>query len=313
MVLALFVLVELIIYLVIEPLLYSHSAGVSPLALLITLAFWTWLWGPIGLILGTPLTVCLVALGRHIPEMQFVAVLFGDEPVVTTDVAVYQRLLKGDDVGARDVLAEYVKEHAAADLHEAVLLPALSRARRDAIRGALTAEESASIARAVRRIVDELEADTLAAARARDEGVTAALSLRALACPARDDVDTAALRLLASRVLGDGVSVELADPGMLVAELIERVAATEPDVVVVASLAEPGLGHARYMLKRLRARFAELPLVVACWDVVDEADDACAGLLDAGASDVATTLGEARTQVVQYRRVHAEPAPPRAA
>ena len=87
-------LVELTIYLVVEPLLYSHSAGVSPLALLITLAFWTWLWGPIGLILGTPLTVCLVALGRHVPEMQFIVVLFGDEPVVTTDVAVYQRLLK---------------------------------------------------------------------------------------------------------------------------------------------------------------------------------------------------------------------------
>src|SRR5882724_4038602 len=87
MVLALFVLVELTIYLVVEPLLYSHSAGVSPLALLITLAFWTWLWGPIGLILGTPLTVCLVALGRHVPEMEFIVVLFGDEPVVTTDVA----------------------------------------------------------------------------------------------------------------------------------------------------------------------------------------------------------------------------------
>jgi len=313
MVLALFVLVELLIYLVIEPLLYSHSAGVSPLALLITLAFWTWLWGPIGLILGTPLTVCLVALGRHIPEMQFVAVLFGDEPVVTTDVAIYQRLLKADEVGARDVLAEYVKEHTAADLHEAVLLPALSRARRDAIRGALTAEESTSIARAVRRIVDELEAGTLAAARARDEDMPAAPSLHVLACAARDDVDAAALRLLGSRVLGDGVSVELADPGMLVAELIERVAATEPDVVVIASLAEPGLAHARYILKRLRARFADLPLVAACWDLLDEADDVCAGLLDAGASDVATTLGEARTRVVQYRRVHAEPAPPRAA
>src|SRR5207237_3801336 len=76
MVLILFALAELIVYFVVEPVLFSHSAGVSPLALLITLAFWTWLWGPIGLILGTPLTVCLVALGRHVPEMQFIAVLF---------------------------------------------------------------------------------------------------------------------------------------------------------------------------------------------------------------------------------------------
>ncbi len=315
MVLALFTLVELSIYLVIEPLLYSHSAGVSPLALLITLAFWTWLWGPIGLILGTPLTVCLVALGRHIPEMQFIAVLFGDEPVVTTDVAIYQRLLKGDEPGARSVLEEYIKQHAAADVHEEVLLPVLARARRDAVRGALTADESASIAAAVQRIVEELETAALAAARRRDDGEPAAatISLHVLACPARDEVDAAALRLLASRVLADGVRVDIVNPGTLAAEVLERVAAAEPGVVVVASLAEPGLAHARYMLKRLRARFEELPLVAACWGPPDDADATCAVLLDAGATDVATTLGEARERIVQYRQVHAQPAPPRAA
>jgi predicted PurR-regulated permease PerM len=314
MVLALFTLVELAMYLVIEPLLYSHSAGVSPLALLITLAFWTWLWGPIGLILGTPLTVCLVALGRHIPEMQFLTVLFGDEPVVTTDVAIYQRLLKGDETGAHSVLKEYIKQHAAADVHEEVLLPVLARARRDAVRGALTADESASIAAAVRHIVDELETEALAAALTRDEGETAAtISLRVLACPGRDEVDAAALRLLASRVLADGVLVELVEPGTLTAEVLERVAATEPGVVVVASVAEPGLAHARYMLKRLRARFEELPVVAACWGPPDDADAACAVLLDAGATDVATTLSEARERILQYRQVHAQPAPPRAA
>src|SRR6266481_8393609 len=172
MVLALFVLVELTIYLVVEPLLYSHSAGVSPLALLITLAFWTWLWGPIGLILGTPLTVCLVALGRHVPEMQFIVVLFGDEPVVTTDVAAYQRLLKGDEAGARAVLEEYVK-HEAADVYEEVLLPTLSRVRRDAARGALTAKEAAFITAATRRILDGLDKVVLSAAATRDEEATA--------------------------------------------------------------------------------------------------------------------------------------------
>jgi len=259
--------------------------------------------------------VCLVALGRHIPEMQFIAVLFGDEPVVTTDVAIYQRLLKGDETGARSVLEEYIKQHAAADVHQEVLLPVLARARRDAVRGALTADESASIAAAVQRIVDELETAALAAARGRDEGepAEATISLYVLACPARDEVDAAALRLLASRVLADGVRVDVVDPGTLVAEVLERVAATEPGVVVVASLAEPGLAHARYMLKRLRARFEEVPLVAACWEPPDDAGATCAVLLDAGATDVATTLGEARERIVQYRQVHAQPAPPRAA
>jgi len=316
MVVTLFALVELAIYLVIEPLLYSHSAGVSPLALLITLAFWTWLWGPIGLILGTPLTVCLVALGRHIPEMQFITVLFGDEPVVTTDVAIYQRLLKGDEPGARSVLEQYVKEHPAIDVDEAVLLPALARVRRDGTRGALTAEEATFIAGAIRRIVDDLEAEALPAARERDESaptVPTTPSLRALACPARDDVDAAALRLLAGRVRPDGVRLKLVDPGTLTAEVLERVATSEPGVVVVASLAQPGLAHARYVLKRLRARFPDLPLVAACWSPADDAEAACAALLDAGASDIATTLGEARERILQYRQVRAEPAPTRAA
>jgi predicted PurR-regulated permease PerM len=310
MVLALFTLVELLIYLVVEPLLYSHSAGVSPLALLITLAFWTWLWGPIGLILGTPLTVCLVALGRHVPEMQFIAVLFGDEPVVSTDVAIYQRLLKGDEDGARTVLAQYVKEHPTADVYEEVLLPVLARVRRDASRGALTAQESAFIAGAIRRIVEESEAGGRPAAH--DEAAVAPV-LQALACPARDEIDAAALRMLAVRVATDGVRLDVADAGVLAAEVLERVEATQPGVVVVASVAVSGLGHARYILKRLRARFPDLPLVAACWSAPDEADEACAALVDAGATDVAITLSEARDRIVQYRRVRAEAAPTRAA
>jgi len=310
MVLTLFTLVELLIYLVVEPLLYSHSAGVSPLALLITLAFWTWLWGPIGLILGTPLTVCLVALGRHLPEMQFIVVLFGDEPVVSTDVAVYQRLLKGDEDGARAVLAQYVKEHPTADVYEEALLPVLARVRRDASRGALTAQESAFITGAIRRVVDESEDGGRPAAQ--DEAAAAPV-LEALACPARDEVDAAALRMLAARVATEGVRLDVADAGVLAAEVLERVEAMRPGVVVVASVAANGLGHARYVLKRLRARFADLPLVATCWSAPDEADEARAALVDAGATDVATTLGEARDRIVQYRRVRAEPAPPRAA
>ena len=318
MVVALFALVELTIYLVVEPLLYSHSAGVSPLALLITLAFWTWLWGPIGLVLGTPLTVCLVVLGRHVPEIQFIVVLFGDEPVVTTDVAVYQRLLKDDEAGARGVLEAYVKQHTAADIYDAVLLPVLARVRRDAGRGALSADESTSIVAAVDRIVAGLDSAALRVARTRDgEAAAPAASvpsaLDALACPARDAIDATALRMLASRLAADGVRLTLAEPGLLAAEVVDRVATTEPGAVIVASLAEVGVGHARYILKRLRARFPDLPLVATCWGTASRVDDACAMLLDAGATDVASTVEETRAQVLQYRRVRAEPAPTRAA
>ena len=314
MVLALFALTELTVYLVVEPLLYSHSAGVSPLALLITLAFWTWLWGPVGLIVGTPLTVCLVALGRHVPEMQFVAVLFADEPVVTIDVAVYQRLLKGDEAGAQNVLQDYVKEHPVAAVYDDVLLPALARVRRDSSRGALTAKEALSMAAAITRIVDELDRSTLRAAHTRDESAPAERrepALDALACAARDEVDAAALRILASRMAHDGVRLEVAKADLLAAEVVERVAATDPGVVVVASLAEDDFPHARYMIKRLRARFPEMPLVAACWSPRADVDEACAPLVDSGATDVATSLNDTRDRILQYRRVRAEP--PRAA
>jgi len=119
--------------------------------------------------------------------------------------------------------------------------------------------------------------------------------------------------MLAGRVAADGVRLEVADADLLAAEVLERVAATEPGVVVVASLGASPLGHARYLLKRLRARFPDLPLVAACWSVPDDVDATSAALIDAGATDVATTLGEARERIVQYRRVRAEPAPPRAA
>src|SRR6267378_7403790 len=207
-------------------------------------------------------------------------------------------------------------KHETADVDEEVLLPTLSRVRRDAARGALTPKEAGFIAAATRRILDDLDKVVLPAAATRDEEATAAVpgspAPRARGCPARDDVDVATLQMLASRIAHDGVRLELTEPGLL-AELVERVAAVEPAVVVVALLGHGGLAHARYILKRLRARFSELPVVAACLSPRDDLEEACAGLLDAGATEVATTLGKARDLILQYRRVRAEPAPPRAA
>jgi predicted PurR-regulated permease PerM len=314
-VLALFAGVELVIYLVIEPLLFSHSAGVSPLALLITLAFWTWLWGPIGLVLGTPLTVCLVALGKYVPGMEFIVVLFGDEPVVTPDVALYQRLLKGDEDAAQQVLEDYVKTHEADAVYDEVLLPALCRMRTDASRGAITPEEAAAITRAMDQSLDDFDVTALPAAAARDAGASAPppVSLRVLGVAARDDVDEAALRIFASRLAADGVSVDTVSASLLAAEVVERVALVDPGAAVVATLAPGGLAQSRYLVKRLRARFAELPIVAVRWGPPDGAEDARAQLLAAGATDVAVTLREARERVLQYRQVRTEPAPSQAA
>ncbi|HEX2227052.1 MAG TPA: AI-2E family transporter, partial [Candidatus Binatia bacterium] len=105
-VVALFIVLELFTNMVLETLLYSDSAGVSQVALLIAIAFWTWLWGPIGLLMATPLTVCLVVLGKYVPQLEFISVLMSDEPVAESDIIFYQRLLAGD----KDEAAQIVRE-----------------------------------------------------------------------------------------------------------------------------------------------------------------------------------------------------------
>ena len=316
-VLAVFAGVELVIYLVIEPFLIGHSAGVSPLALLITLAFWTWLWGPIGLVLGTPLTVCLVALGRHVPGMEFIVVLFGDEPVVTPDVALYQRLLKGDEDEAEHVLEEYVKTHEADTVYDDVLLPALCRMRADAARGAITPEEASAIIRSIQQILDDFDFAALPAAVSRDAAAAAPETpvpgLRVLGGAARDEVDETAVRLLAGRLAVDGVEVDPVPSSLLAAEVVERVAVFEPAVTLVATVAPGGLSQARYLIKRLRARYPELPIVAVRWGPPDGRDEARAQLTAAGANEFAATLREARERVLQYRQLRTEPAPSQAA
>jgi predicted PurR-regulated permease PerM len=315
-VLAVFAGVELIIYLLIEPFLLGHSAGVSPLALLITLAFWTWLWGPIGLVVGTPLTVCLLTLGRHVPGMEFLVVLFGDEPVVTPDVALYQRLLKADEDEAQQVLAEYAKTHDADAVYDEVLMPALCRMRADAARGAITPEEARSITRGIDQILDEFDASALPAAATRDEGTAAPpppATLHVAGCAARDDVDEAALRILVSRLTADSVAVTPLPPTLLVAEVVDRVNAISPGVAVVATLAPGGVAQSRHLIKRLRQTLPELPIVAVRWGPHEGREDARAQLLAAGATDFAATLLEARERVLQYRQVRSEAAPSQAA
>jgi predicted PurR-regulated permease PerM len=120
-VVALFAALELFTNAVLETLLYSDSAGVSQVALLIAIAFWTWLWGPIGLLMATPLTVCLVVLGKYVPQLEFISVLMSDEPIAESDIIFYQRLLAGDQDEAAQIVQDYLKSHAPEKVYDDVL------------------------------------------------------------------------------------------------------------------------------------------------------------------------------------------------
>jgi predicted PurR-regulated permease PerM len=155
---ALFLIVEPIVGHVVEPLLYGHSTGLSPVAVIASATFWTWLWGPIGLVLATPLTICLVVLGRHVDRLKFLDVMFGDQPALTPPELVYQRMLAGDPVEAAEQAQKFLKERPLVAYYEEILIGGLKLAHADAERGLLDDERLQRIRDATAEIVDDLSA-----------------------------------------------------------------------------------------------------------------------------------------------------------
>lgn len=153
----LFITLELISNNIVEPWLYGSRTGVTPLAIIVSAIFWAWIWGPMGLVLSTPLTVCLVVIGRYVPQFEFFSILFGDEPVLAPEAQLYQRLLSGDTAEATTRATEATAEDYLADFHQDVTIPALALAERDRRRGVLTAEQEARFAEATTALLDQLD------------------------------------------------------------------------------------------------------------------------------------------------------------
>ena len=155
---ALFVVFELFTNIVLETLLYAGAAGVSQVGLLVAFAFWTWIWGPAGLLMATPLTVCLVVLARHVPSMEFLATLLGDQPALSTDVAYYQRLLADDRDEATAIVEAALEASDPATAYDTVMLPALNYVRRDA--GELSSGQEQNVLRGTAAILDDLQSSS---------------------------------------------------------------------------------------------------------------------------------------------------------
>lgn len=288
----LFAVCELVTNMIVEPLLYGQSAGVSQVALLAAIAFWTWLWGPIGLVLATPLTVCLVVLSKNVPELHFIYYLLADEQVLEPDVRLYQRLLAGDDEEAREVVASYALLHQGADAFDELLLPVLVRTSSDRANQRLTADEEQRLHRAARRLLAATSrADAAAAARAATpEGAP-----RILGVPAAVAGDVLVLQMLTHELARDPVVVERLWPGMGSLELLATVESAAPDGVCIAALPPRGAVAARYLCRRLRRQFPTLPIVVLAPDGLEEGGSSTGSALgNAGANAVVEGMRAAR-------------------
>jgi predicted PurR-regulated permease PerM len=155
---ALFLVVETIVGQAVEPLVYGQSTGLSPVAVIVSAAFWTWLWGPVGLILATPLSMCLVVVGRHVDRLEFLEVMFGDRPPLTPAEVIYQRMLANDPVEAAEQARKFLKEKPLIEYYDEILLEGLKLAEGDSKRGLLNDERMHRIRDAVTEIVDDLDA-----------------------------------------------------------------------------------------------------------------------------------------------------------
>jgi len=152
----LFAVLELLVGNVIEPWLYGAHTGISSLAILVAAVFWAVLWGPVGLILSTPLTVCLILMGRYVPQLTFLEVLLGDEPVLPVEAHFYQRLLALDQEKARDIAESYIRDNSITDFYDRVLIPALALAEQDRHVNSLEAATATFVNQSARDLIEEM-------------------------------------------------------------------------------------------------------------------------------------------------------------
>jgi predicted PurR-regulated permease PerM len=299
LVLVLFMTLELIASNVAEPMLYGRSIGVSEVALLIAAAFWAFLWGPIGLVLSGPLTVCLAVLGKFVPQLKFFDVLLGDEPALAADARYYQRLLARDEDEAADLVAAAAKDAPPGQVFDDLLIPALCYAKRDRDRDELTDEDEEYILRTTRTLLEDPDVAPPPAEPGARKG-TAKIQL--LACPARDEADTLALEMLRRLLDPTRWEVEVVPPETLAAEMVTRAGVEAPAVVCIGALPPGALAHARYLCKRLRAELPGAKIVVGRWGMRNEemTERNRAQLLEAGADEVATTLAATRDQLTGW-------------
>jgi predicted PurR-regulated permease PerM len=315
---ALFLAVEPIVGHVIEPLVYGHSAGLSPVAVVVSATFWTALWGPLGLVLATPLTICLVVLGRHVERLKFLDVMFGDRPALSPPEIFYQRMLAADPAEAVDHAEEFLKEKPLSVYYDEVALKGLKLGQIDIARGSLDPSRIEKIKAAVSELLDDLaeqedrkrargatqDAEAAAAVETVEDAISGDLPFLnkeelapawqaetpLLCAAARSPLDECAARMLAQLLGKHGLGARVEGADALSASNIFGLETAGIAMVCLSYLDSSSAAHMRYTIRRVRRRFPEAKILLGCW--LGDADTAPAA--DALKADgIATTLRDA--------------------
>ena len=283
---ALFIVLELISSNIMEPLLYGSKTGLSPVAILMAAIVWTWIWGPIGLILSTPLTVCLVVLGRHVPQFEFLDVLLGNEPVLSPPQQLYQRLLSADPDEATEKAEEFLQTSTIEDYYASVAMPALFLAENDRKRGVLDGARRDRVAQGIILLVENLsdheddeeveaesEAETAAEAVEKSRKKSPPPKTRkpsresrvVVSVGGRGDLDDAAAVVMGDMLERRDFIVRDIAHDELESANIGKLDLTGASAIHIGYLNTSSVAHARYLVRRIRRSNGRIKIIVSFW------------------------------------------------
>jgi predicted PurR-regulated permease PerM len=306
---------ELINNVMVEPRLYGESIGVSEVALLIMIAFWTWLWGPIGLLLATPLTVCLMVISKSVPDLEFISLLLGSEPVLAPHQVFYQRLVAKVADEGQGIVDAFLETHSPTELFELLLIPTLISLRHDYVRGRVNDKDQKFVLQFVRQILED--AESLGRPKAGEssqkrpaeslESSPSAERVLVFGCPAHDEADELALMMLSQSLRAEQREMRVLSSAMLFSERLTEVEQFKPALVCVGLLPEGALFPVRQFCKLLHSHFPELPIIVGRWGAgkQERLPEPFSNLVSA----IGWTLEETKNQVIQFAQISSSTAP----
>lgn len=283
---ALFLVTEPVAGHIVEPLVYGKNTGLSPLAVVVATIFWTLLWGPVGLLIATPLTLCLVVLGKYVPGLNLLHLLLGDEPALSPIERLYQRLMVGDVAEAVEQAEEQLKSQTLLKYQDSVVMKALSLAHADTVENKIPIEHRARLANSTREFVEDLDEQSEPDEETADPNAPVTRSLPVLdpaslsdtfqsstilCIPARSDVDEAACHVLADLLNRHGLKAVTApfEEGAAHRHFIFN--ETEHRIVCISCFgADVSSSHARYIARRIRKQAPGAKIVACYWSIPTE-------------------------------------------
>jgi predicted PurR-regulated permease PerM len=279
----------------VEPVVIGSKTGVSSIAMLVSAIFWAWLWGPVGLVLSTPMTVCLAVLGKHVARLEFLSVLLSDEPALETELVLYQRLLAGDEDEVHDILDKQLRSLPRPRVLDQVIVPALTLAARDRARQEIDESDHAYVLRTTRALLDSSRGDTPPPA----PGPGSAPGFRVLGVAVHNATDELMWELLVQLLDPATISSETVGSASLASEVSVAAQLHAPDLMCVVSSPPGGLAQTRYICRRLRARLPDVRILVFRPGMPEGARHLAEKLVEDGANGIAYSFEDAVVQVQQ--------------